>query len=284
MTVNFMQQLLTKNNTAVIDDRLEDSQILEQFSKLNNNLITVQRKLAKKTDQLEKLNNLKDHMIGMAAHDLRNPLGVIMNFSEFILEEQKELNTMTDQQKQFLTEIHKSSNLMLNIVNDLLDLTKIESGKIALDLQDHDLVAEVNRIVRLNQILARKKKIDLTFHSNDKPVSKKADIYKLEQVLNNLITNAIKFSESNTAVSVNINCEENESVLLSVADQGQGIPGDELEDLFKPFSKTSVKATAGEQSTGLGLAITRRIVEAHGWDIDVESTVGQGTVFYIRIP
>lgn len=279
-----MQQFLTKDNTAIIDDRSEDSRILEEFSELNNNLINVQRQLAKKTDQLEKMNNLKDQMIGMAAHDLRNPLGVIMNFSEFILDEQKELNSMTDQQKQFLTEIHKSSNLMLNIVNDLLDLTRIESGKITLDLQEHNLAPEVSRIVQLNQILARKKQIDLTFHNNDEPVAKKADIHKLEQVLNNLITNAIKFSESNTAVSVNILREKEGAVVISVADHGQGIPDGELEDLFKPFSKTSVKATAGEQSTGLGLAITRRIVEAHGWEIDVESTVGEGTVFSIRIP
>lgn len=258
-----MQQLLANDNSAVIDDRSEDSQILEEFSELNN---------------------LKDQMIGMAAHDLRNPLGVIMNFSEFILDEQKELNNMTDQHKQFLTEIHKSSNLMLNIVNDLLDLTKIESGKITLDLQEYDLLAEVSRVVQLNQILARKKQIDLTFHHNDVPVSKKADIHKLEQVLNNLITNAIKFSESNTSVSVNIQRKKEGPIVLSVADQGQGIPGDELEDLFKPFTKTSVKATAGEQSTGLGLAITRRIVEAHQWEIDVESTVGEGTVFSIRFP
>jgi signal transduction histidine kinase len=273
-----------KTDNRFIDTSSDDYGMIENLSEVNNELITVQRQLLKKTTELEKLNKLKDRIIGMAAHDLRNPLSVIMTFTEHMLNEHNEQSSLTEQQQQFISEIYNSSTLMVHIINDLLDITKIESGNIELDLKEIDLVPKVKRIVQLNTILAQKKKIDLHFHSDDASVIKNADLNKLEQILNNLITNGIKFSESHTEIRVHLNRSENDGVILSVADQGQGIPEDELQKLFKPFSKTSVKATAGEQSTGLGLAITQRLVKAHGWQIDVESRVGEGSTFLIRIP
>lgn len=273
-----------KTENRFIDTSSDDYGMIENLSELNNELITVQRQLLKKTAELEKLNKLKDRIIGMAAHDLRNPLSVIMTFTEHMLDEHNEQSSLTEQQQQFISVIYNSSTLMVHIINDLLDITKIESGNIELDLKEIDLVPKVKRIVQLNTILAQKKKIDLHFHSDDASVIKNADLNKLEQILNNLINNGIKFSESHTEIRVHLNRSENDGVILSVADQGQGIPEDELQKLFKPFSKTSVKATAGEQSTGLGLAITQRLVKAHGWQIDVESRVGEGSTFSIRIP
>mgnify|MGYP003822399533 FL=1 len=109
------------------------------------------------------------------------------------------------------------------------------------------------------------------------------DRNKITQVLNNLITNAIKFSWPDTEITVEVR-KEQDYIITGIIDQGQGIPSDEINNMFKPFQKTSVKATAGERSTGLGLAITKKIVEGHGGKISVESLVGKGTKFSFTLP
>lgn len=262
-----------------------DKKLFTELSKLNNDLASAQRELAKKTAELEKLNEVKNDMLGMASHDLRNPLSAIMSLSEMMLdEEDQDYQNLSDEQKEFLKEIHRSSQFMLSIVEDMLDISKIESGKINLNRDLVDLEWLVNHSVSLNRRLAEKKEISLEFVEPAQEMEITADAQKLEQVLNNLITNAIKYSHSGTHITVQIQKSDDSYIILSVEDEGQGIPKKEQKNLFKPFSKTSVKATGGEMSTGLGLAITRRIVEAHGGKIWVESEVGKGSTFYVRLP
>ncbi|MDZ7718221.1 MAG: HAMP domain-containing sensor histidine kinase [Balneolaceae bacterium] len=266
-------------------DGSPDKKLFTELSKLNNELASAQRELAKKTTELQKLNELKNEMLGMASHDLRNPLSAIMSLSELMLdEEDADYQNLSEEQKEFLKQIHKSSQFMLSIIEDMLDISRIESGKIKLDLDLIDLVQLADHSVSMNRRLAEKKDIYLEFKEPAENIEIKADAHKLEQVLNNLITNAIKFSHASTHVTVQIRRDDDSSVILSVEDEGQGIPEQEQEKLFKPFSKLSVKATAGETSTGLGLAISRRIVEAHGGEIWVESEVGKGSTFYVRLP
>jgi hypothetical protein len=141
----------------------------------------------------------------------------------------------------------------------------------------------MSKIVGLNRVLAQKKNIGIDLIVNKPGLIVNADGPKLEQVFNNLISNAIKFSIAATVIKVEISGSEN-SVIIDVRDQGQGIPEAELDKLFKPFQKTSVKSTGGEKSTGLGLSIAKRIVEAHKGVIRVESKVGEGTTFYVELP
>jgi signal transduction histidine kinase len=135
----------------------------------------------------------------------------------------------------------------------------------------------------LNQVLAIKKNIKIKTEIQPSLPLIMLDENKMVQVLNNLITNAVKFSLPNTEILVKANKSE-DKLVISVSDQGQGIPQNEIKNLFKPFERTSVRSTAGEKSTGLGLTITRRIIEGHKGTINVESTVGQGTTFSITIP
>ena len=266
-------------------DSSTDKKLFTELSMLNNELANAQRELAKKTIELEKLNEVKNEMLGMASHDLRNPLGAIMSLSEIMLDEKdKDYQNLSEEQIEYLKEIHRSSRFMLSIVEDMLDISKIESGNIHLDLELINIVKLLNHSVILNRRLAENKNISLEMNASSESIEIMADGPKLEQVLNNLITNAIKYSYPDTHVMVEVHRENDSAVILSVADEGQGIPKEEQHKLFKPFSKLSVQSTGGEKSTGLGLAISRRIVEAHDGEIWVESEVGEGSTFYVKLP
>lgn len=270
-----------KDQAATTRARTErDDALYDEISRLNNELVAMQRELAKKNVELEQLNALKNQFLGMAAHDLRNPLSVILAYSQFLKDEAAP--ALNAEQIEFLDTIRASSEFMLGLVNDLLDVAQIEAGQLQLDVQPIDLVALVRRNVARNRVLAAKKHIAIELTETPLPALP-ADAAKLEQVLNNLLSNAIKFSPPHTTIRVDL-ARDDANVVLSVRDQGQGIPPNELDKLFKPFQKTSVKSTGGEKSTGLGLAIVKKIVEGHRGKIWVESQVGVGTTFFVALP
>lgn len=274
---------LNSERMQIIDLLLSTYETLVEKNKeltdANVNLRLMQKELEKKNIQLEKLNAQKDKFLGTAVHDLRNPLGVINSYSQFILD------TMDadDDRRELISSIKSTSEFMQQLVNDLLTISAFEIGTLNLKLQYIDLVAFVKYNVSLNQILAEKKGIQLIFESEENLPEIEVDVTKLEQVLNNLISNAIKFSYSDSQVMVNVYQEEDQ-LILKVADEGQGIPKEDQQKLFKPFQDISVKSTGGERSTRLGLLIVREIVEGHGGRIWVESQVGKGATFYVSLP
>lgn len=278
---NMLRQLF-KAQLAPEDkkERVIETVLYEELSRVNNDLVNIQRELAKKNHELEALNKLKNQFLGMAAHDLRNPLGVIMNLSEFILEEKEKLS---EEAVSFLEKIDSLSRFMLNMVTELLDISSIESGQMNLNKTRFDLVQLVRDSVNLNKSLAEKKNIFINFISSEQSLQLYADLNKIDQVITNLLTNAVKYSNQNTTTVVAIMRDLNKARLV-VKDQGQGIPSNEIVKLFKPFAKTSVKSTGGEKSTGLGLMIVKKIVEGHGGTISVESEVGTGSTFTVELP
>jgi len=255
----------------------------DEMSGLNNELANMQRKLTKKTAELERMNELKNQMLGMAAHDLRNPLTLIQNYSSFLIEDHEEEDIFSDDQFQLVKQIKESSEYMVQIIEDMLDISAIESGSISLEKDDQDICELIDRVVSLNRPTAGKKDISLRTKLPDKAIVKEVDAHKFQQVLDNLISNAIKYSQPQTEVEVGIKKESDSTITIYVKDEGQGIPENELEDVFVPFTKISSEPTAGEKSTGLGLAIAQKIVEAHGGDIQVESEAGIGSTFYVTI-
>jgi signal transduction histidine kinase len=203
-----------------------------------------------------------------------------MSYSEFLLDEIAD--KLNADQAEFLTIIHDQSEYMARLVNDLLDVSTIESGKLQLDLQPTDLAHLVQTNLTRNQLIAAHKNITLDLKATPIPIVL-LDAAKIEQVLNNLVTNAIKFSSPGSRVLITVQPSE-EEILISVKDEGPGIPPGEMEKLFKPFQRTSVKSTAGEKSTGLGLVIVKRIVKGHGGRIWVESQLGKGSTFHVSLP
>lgn len=279
---NALRAALKAQAEGAREERERDASAYDDISALNNQLVAMQRELAKKNAELERLNALKNHFLGMAAHDLRNPLNVIYSYAEFLYS--RAGDGLGEEEKTFLEAILESSQFMAELINDLLDVAKIESGRLQLDWQAVDLAQLVERNVRLNRLLASKKEIELELDVEpEASPTVVADAGKVEQVLNNLISNAVKYSPSGSRVIVRLQGQE-EGVLLAVEDEGIGIAPDEMDKLFRPFVTPAARGTAGEKSTGLGLVIVRRIVEGHGGDIWVESEKGVGTTFYVRLP
>ncbi|MEQ8221222.1 MAG: hybrid sensor histidine kinase/response regulator [Candidatus Eremiobacterota bacterium] len=237
--------------------------------------------LAKQNEKLKQLNDLKNEFLGMAAHDLRNPIGSITTTLSYILEYLG--SNLTEKQLKFLRNIEKSGTYMNVLLNDLLDLTAIESGKLTLKLTEEDYINFLKENISLNQMLADKKAITIDLNYEDNISYINFDRDKITQVMNNLISNAVKFSHGDTRITVDIKRGE-DCIITGVIDQGQGIPEKELPYIFKEFHRSTVKATDGEKSTGLGLAITKKIIEGHGGKIGVESKVMEGSRFYFTLP
>lgn len=238
-------------------------------------------KLQKKNFELIRLNNEKNQLLGMAAHDLRSPISVVQMYSNYILDFQSE--NLTKEQKSFLETIHSTSRAMNKLLSDVLDISKIESGKIDLSLELNDLNSLLKNNISLNALFAEKKNIKIRYQLEESLVKFYFDMNKIEQVLNNLIGNAIKFSHSGTSIQV-VSKITGENVVIDIMDQGQGIPEEEMPRLFEAFKKLSPRPTGGEESTGLGLAIVKRLIEAHEGSISAQSKVGIGTKFTITLP
>jgi len=231
--------------------------------------------------QLLELNDLKNKFLGMAAHDLRSPIAGIKMANEMLLD--GSFGALNDMARQFIQESQRSCSGMLSLINDLLSMNAIESGHLKLNPERTDLAEFLKSLIQLNSPAAIRKSIRIEFAAQGTVPPVYVDAERLKQVVNNLLTNAIKYSGSHTVVSVGVAATEKE-VEISVTDQGQGIAPDDMSKLFKEFSKTRAKPTAGEESTGLGLAIARRIVEAHGGKIWAHSELGKGSTFAFTVP
>ncbi len=259
----------------------KDSALYDEISRLNNELVTLQRELAKQNVELEKLNQLKNQFLGMAAHDLRSPLGHILTYSQFLIDElQPEL---ADHQIEFLSIIQRSSEFMLGMVEDLLDMARVESGKLQLVLRPTDLSVLLKQNAARNRLIAARKDIAIVLDCKEGLPLVAVDPDRIEQVLNNLIDNAIKYSPPRTTVTVGVNRREDHAV-IRVKDQGVGIPPERVEELFKPFSRARSTGTGGEKGAGLGLSIVKKIVAGHAGDVWVQSLPGEGSVFSLSLP
>lgn len=277
---NQIRKLLKSQSEKILIRDKENEAIFDELSRVNNELINLQRELNRKNAELERLNDLKNRFLGMAAHDLRNPLSNINALSDFLETKGDNLN---EKQKRFVNLIKTLSSFMLELVNELLDVSAIESGNIKINNTPTNLVLLIRTNIDLNQELAKKKNITIYFETNVDSLILKIDNNKIDQVISNLLTNAIKYSNNDTQILVSL-VQKKTEVLINIQDQGQGIAKDEVVTLFKPFQKTSTMSTAGEKSTGLGLYIVKRIIEAHHGHIGVESEVGKGSTFYFSLP
>ncbi|MDP1792908.1 MAG: HAMP domain-containing sensor histidine kinase [Acidimicrobiales bacterium] len=258
-----------------------DLQAFEEMTRVNNELVNLHRELSKRNVQLTELNEQKNRLLGMAAHDLRNPLGNIFSYAGFL--EEDAAAVLNDDQREFVATIKGQSKFMLDLVTDLLDVASIEAGHLSLRREAVVLEALVAHCVTMHRSLATRKDITIQYEPGPPTNEIHVDPGKIEQVVNNLLENAVKFSTRGALVEVRVDRASNDTT-VSVADHGQGIPPQDLSKLFLPFGTTSVRGTEGEQSTGLGLSIARRIVEGHGGHIGVVSEPGVGSTFSFTLP
>lgn len=228
--------------------------------------------------QLSTANTAKNKFVGMAAHDLRNPLASIRGLSEFLRD-----GELTTEQRELVDMIHGASQSMLDLVNELLDVATIEAGELRLEPQPCNFVDLLRGCAFLQNIQAAKKNSRITLPDDSGAPTALVDIAKMRQVVDNLLSNAIKYSPPGSAIAV-VYRHEPGIAGFAVRDQGPGIPEHERDKLFRDFGRLSAKPTGGESSTGLGLAICRKIVEAHRGTIVAENLPAGGCEFRVDLP
>lgn len=231
--------------------------------------------------KLKQANELNINLLGMASHDLKNPLSSILMSCEMI--NNFDNTNLTKDQLLALDNIKKHSHKMLLLIEDLLDISSVETCEVKLNKTNENIETFLNDQLNSMHLQAKKKDIKIILEIESDMPDIKIDIERMSLVLNNLISNAIKFSYPNSTITVKASCE-NDHFILSVIDNGQGIPKAEIKKLFKPFTRTSVKPTAKEKSTGLGLAIVKKIVDLHDGIIKVYSEENKGSEFTIFLP
>jgi signal transduction histidine kinase len=237
--------------------------------------------LTDQKNQLELLNRKQNEFIRIAAHDIRSPLSAIYSFSEILLNKSDKITK--DKEAEFLENIKKSSKFSLDLLNDILDFSVLESGYLSIKRETLNFVDFIREIIDMNRILCTKKNIKIYVFITNGAYNLNFDKNKIEQVINNLFSNAIKFSPENTSIRISVT-RNNDHVLTKIKDQGPGIKIDEIENLFKPFQKGSAIPTNSEKGTGLGLVISKKIIEAHNGHIWVNSEPGKGAEFSFTLP
>jgi two-component system, sensor histidine kinase and response regulator len=234
-------------------------------------------------EQLSRANVAKNRFIGMAAHDMRNPLVSIRGFSEFLMD--GTVGPMPAVQLALVSIIQGTSNLMIKTLNELLDVATIEAGQLKLQLGTHNLADLIAKSVAQSKIEARKKRSRIEFAPPATSPVLTIDGDKIKQIIDNLLSNALKFSPAASTITVTIDSSpETRTCSFAVRDQGPGIPDHERDKLFKNFGKLSTETTLEEKSTGLGLVICRNIVEAHQGRITAENLSPKGCEFRVVLP
>jgi signal transduction histidine kinase len=248
---------------------------------MNNELNNLTRQLQKKTAALERLDAQKNQFFGMAAHDIRQPLSVIKMFSEFLETESTE--QLSSLHREFLGHIRASALLMENILNDFLDFSVFEAGKLTLHKSQTDITPWLAQAAQPSSMLASQKGVEIVITPPGDGSFLFIDPSKMTQVVNNLLGNALKFSHAGDRIVVKLFFSDTE-IVLSIADQGPGISSENQQHLFEPFVRLHAAPRQSEKSSGLGLAIVKKIVDAHGGRVWVESEPGEGATFFVALP
>lgn len=233
-------------------------------------------------EQLSRANAAKNKFLGMAAHDLRNPLASIRGLAEFLSD--GTVGSLTPDQLELISLIHQASQSMVTLVNDLLDVATIESGELKLQTAPALLSELIEKSVTLNALESARKRTRILFAERAVAPPINLDSDKTRQVIDNLLSNAVKYSPPGSTVQVALGIMDDGTQVIRVRDQGPGIPENERDRLFKDFGRLSAQPTGGEKSTGLGLAICRKIVEAHLGTIIAENHPAGGCEFRVLLP
>jgi signal transduction histidine kinase len=240
------------------------------------------RQLEIANERLKELDQLKSDFVANVSHELRTPLTAIKGAIDLLLREVA--GSLNEKQTHYLERVRSNTHRLAGLINDVLDLSKIEEGKIALQAGPVSLVGLVHEVVETLKPIASEKEIVLQTSIPDSSLLAWADRDKVMQVLMNLIGNAAKFIPTGGRVAVSVTGDRNEWVQVSVADDGPGIALDQRERIFEKFYQVPEVSGAKPKGTGLGLAISKALVELHGGMIWVESELNRGSIFHFTLP
>lgn len=244
--------------------------------------LKINQQLEEKNIRMQETDRLKSEFLANMSHELRTPLNAIIGFSELMYDEV--LGSINQAQKDGLKDVITSAHHLLKIINNILDMARVESGKISFEPQEFDLKILINETTTSLYALCRQKKINLTATIDKSIKNVYLDPARLKQVIYNLLSNAIKFTPDLGSIQVRVFREPDSWFRLEVEDNGIGIKQEELGRIFSKFFQVDSGASRKYEGTGLGLALTKEIVEAQGGSVGVLSTLGKGSIFHIRLP
>jgi len=284
--LDFRLNLKTGDEIEILAEEFNKmtSSLQEAYAGLEKKVAERTRELVALNQKLDEANRLKSQFLANVSHELRTPLNAIMGYSEMLMEDAAEAGA--EQAVADLEKINTSGKHLLELINTLLDISKIEAGKMDIHLETFsvaDMVKEVTAVIRP---LAQKNSNRLEVQCDNDTGSMNADLTKVRQVLFNLLSNACRFTEHGT-VAMHVVCEssgEADWLLFRVRDTGIGLTGEQIGRLFQEFAQAEASTARNYGGTGLGLALSRRLCRMMGGDIEVESKVGEGSVFTVRLP
>jgi PAS domain S-box-containing protein len=255
-----------------------EGQLIYAVAREITELKQTQDALVRAKEEAERASKFKDQFLSTMSHELRTPLNAVLGFSDLLADER--YGTLNDRQKRYVSHIHSGGRHLLNLITDILDLSKIEAGRMEIVHEDVSIASAFGEVLSALQPLADKRSQALT-HDVERRLYVRADATRFRQILMNLVGNAIKFTPEAGRIEL-LARQVGTQVRLEVRDNGPGIAPEEQQRIFEAFFRLA--QTGNAEGTGLGLAITARLVELHGSKLEIESKPGEGTCFHFSLP
>lgn len=291
--VQVINQKMDYHGASGLIGRIHDITKIKEASQKMSNFNKKLKKLVKeKTQNLQEanksllsLNKLKDEFIAITSHELRSPITSIRGYLSFLVDDDKLLNKLPDFAQEYLRRSYNNTKSLDHLVNNILDVSRLETNKLEINKKQFDFISLVSSIVKDFKFQADKKSIKLQFKNiiNQKTFLTNFDILRVSQILRNIIDNAIKFSHQHKTVLIRIS-KANKNVICEIIDHGIGIPKTKIDNVFDKFIQVKNINTRYKGGAGLGLYIAKHLIELHNGSISVQSQNGKGTTFTIKLP
>jgi signal transduction histidine kinase len=267
----------------VTDRKKAETELFAAHAELEQRVIDRTSDLQDANNALEKSARAKDEFLAIMSHELRTPLTGILGLAQVM-----QFNTygeLNEKQARAVLNIEKSGQHLLELINEILDFSKLQSGKTDLNLEPCSLASICGASLQMVQSLAEKKNLDMNFNIWPEDIFMQADERRIKQIIVNLLSNAVKFTPNGGNIKLNVTgLADVRQVCISVSDSGIGIKEDDLARLFKPFQQLDTRLSRQYSGTGLGLALVKMLTELHGGSVEVESIFGQGSRFSVTLP
>jgi signal transduction histidine kinase len=275
-----LSMLASQIGTAIENIKLY-TELFNSHKELEGRVAERTRELEKLNEELKKLNKMKSDFISSVSHELRTPLTSIKGYASIMMA--GKLGEILPAQKERLEKIDKHSNSLVHLINNLLDIARIESGKIQMEMKDISIKELLDSVVDIITPQVKEKNISIKITSDIKFDRIKADQNQMERVLLNLLSNAVKFTPEKGKVTIDIK-DKNENMQFSIEDTGIGIPPQDISKVFQEFFRADNALDQKIKGSGLGLSLVKKIIEAHNGKIWFNSELGKGTRFIFTLP